>query len=241
MIRVFRKFRKMLLPGNRFVNYMLYAVGEIVLVVVGILIALQVNDWNDARKRALVLDEVKENVRKELVVNREKLAEDIQSLELTAEQIKNLLDTFGVNEDLKEIPIEMTTHVMGYAIWNANTFALDELVNSGNFSKLHDDELVGAINNYKQVLLDVTEHTGFLDYQSRKLMDVSLEAGDMLRDGLIFPFQTADTSLLVSRPFNNRQFLNRLAIKYISIRFVLEKYHGVDTAIVRLEEQLGKK
>ncbi|WP_339893795.1 DUF6090 family protein [uncultured Algibacter sp.] len=51
MIKFFRKIRQKLLTENKFSKYLLYAVGEIVLVVIGILIALQVNTWNENTKR----------------------------------------------------------------------------------------------------------------------------------------------------------------------------------------------
>ena len=50
MIKFFRKIRKKLLTENKFSKYLIYAVGEIVLVVIGILIALQINNWNEQRK-----------------------------------------------------------------------------------------------------------------------------------------------------------------------------------------------
>jgi hypothetical protein len=46
MINFFRKIRKKMADDNRPIKYMRYAVGEIALVVVGILIALQINIWN---------------------------------------------------------------------------------------------------------------------------------------------------------------------------------------------------
>ena len=50
MIKFFRKIRQKLLKENRVSKYLLYAFGEIILVVIGILIALQINDWNEDRK-----------------------------------------------------------------------------------------------------------------------------------------------------------------------------------------------
>ncbi|MEH6770952.1 DUF6090 family protein [Maribacter arcticus] len=47
MIKFFRKIRQRLLTENKFSKYVLYAIGEIVLVVIGILIALQINTWNE--------------------------------------------------------------------------------------------------------------------------------------------------------------------------------------------------
>lgn len=46
MIKFFRRIRQGLLTANKFSKYLIYAVGEIVLVVIGILIALQINNWN---------------------------------------------------------------------------------------------------------------------------------------------------------------------------------------------------
>ncbi|MEM6516972.1 MAG: DUF6090 family protein, partial [Bacteroidota bacterium] len=58
MIKFFRNIRKTLLTENRFNKYLLYAIGEIVLVVIGILIALQINNWNENRKDNNVEQEV---------------------------------------------------------------------------------------------------------------------------------------------------------------------------------------
>lgn len=51
MFRFFRQIRKSLMEQNKTRTYILYAVGEIMLVVMGILIALQVNNWNEERVR----------------------------------------------------------------------------------------------------------------------------------------------------------------------------------------------
>ncbi|MDB9961778.1 DUF6090 family protein, partial [Oceanihabitans sp.] len=49
MIKFFRHIRKSLLMENKTGKYFKYAIGEIVLVVIGILIALQINNWNENR------------------------------------------------------------------------------------------------------------------------------------------------------------------------------------------------
>jgi hypothetical protein len=50
MIAFFRKIRRRLLQDNKITSYVLYAIGEIILVVLGILIALGINNWNENRK-----------------------------------------------------------------------------------------------------------------------------------------------------------------------------------------------
>ena len=54
MIKFFRRIRQRLLTENKFSKYLLYAIGEIILVVIGILIALSINNWNEDRKESLI-------------------------------------------------------------------------------------------------------------------------------------------------------------------------------------------
>ncbi|MCX2719762.1 DUF6090 family protein [Lentiprolixibacter aurantiacus] len=53
MIKFFRQIRYNLIAQNQTVKYLKYAIGEIILVVIGILIALQINNWNEKRKNDL--------------------------------------------------------------------------------------------------------------------------------------------------------------------------------------------
>ena len=57
MIKFFRKIRQNLLSENKFSKYLIYAIGEIVLVVIGILIALSISNWNEREK--LKVEEIK--------------------------------------------------------------------------------------------------------------------------------------------------------------------------------------
>ena len=66
MIKFFRKIRLEALSRKRFPKYFTYAIGEIILVVIGILIALQINNWNENRKQNIreyaVLEELKQGL-----------------------------------------------------------------------------------------------------------------------------------------------------------------------------------
>ena len=59
MIKFFRKIRQNLLSEGKTGKYFKYAIGEIVLVVIGILIALQINNWNENTKKETLKDEYK--------------------------------------------------------------------------------------------------------------------------------------------------------------------------------------
>ncbi len=66
MIKFFRKIRQRLLSDNKFSKYLIYRIGEIGLVMVGILLALQVNNWNGAKKYSQIELEFLKNLDNDL-------------------------------------------------------------------------------------------------------------------------------------------------------------------------------
>ena len=78
MIKFFRKIRQNLLSEGKTGKYFKYAIGEIILVVIGILIALQINNWNEQRKdrtkELIVLKQLQEDYQANLIQLEEKMA-----------------------------------------------------------------------------------------------------------------------------------------------------------------------
>jgi len=67
MIKFFRKIRYDLMEKNKTGKYLKYAIGEIILVVIGILIALQINNWNEHKKDQIFEQEILEQIRANLI------------------------------------------------------------------------------------------------------------------------------------------------------------------------------
>ncbi|WP_445386483.1 DUF6090 family protein [Robiginitalea sp. IMCC44478] len=81
MLRFFRQLRHRLLTDNKFNKYLLYAVGEIILVVIGILIALSINNWNEYRKERIVEKEILQNMAESLEATIQKMQVHIDANE----------------------------------------------------------------------------------------------------------------------------------------------------------------
>ena len=73
MIKFFRKIRQQSLTENKFSKYLLYAIGEVILVVIGILIALQINNWNNDLENKKIEQNIIQNLNLEFKLNKESL------------------------------------------------------------------------------------------------------------------------------------------------------------------------
>lgn len=118
MLHFFRKMRKALIPENRFGRYFFYALGEIVLVVIGILIALQINNWNAEQK----LKKQEISILNILLENLYSAKEQSINEILKENQLKeSLLIALGQNSNENEFSINFISDSLFYDIlWNSN-------------------------------------------------------------------------------------------------------------------------
>jgi len=92
MIPFFRKLRKQLASDNKPLKYMRYAIGEIVLVVIGILIALSINNWNQDRQQRQKEKQILIELQRDLVSNDSILQHEINFQQNTVDEIKATID-----------------------------------------------------------------------------------------------------------------------------------------------------
>jgi hypothetical protein len=133
MIKFFRRIRQKLLSQNKFSKYLLYAIGEIILVVIGILIALQINNWNEERKSA---DYTK------LLFNK-----TLQELKFNLEKANKVVGYYRKKDSLYNKVINKRATKEDYIESSEYLF----LITSGEFVLLSDDTFQKLINSEKQM------------------------------------------------------------------------------------------
>lgn len=143
MIKFFRHIRKSLLMENKMGKYFKYAVGEIILVVIGILIALQINNWNERRLEVNREKITLSNLKEEFQDNLKDLDSTKVELSKTINNLEHLFDMF------KEGELHYTSKTVDSIIsnglkspsWKPSEFILNDLKSSGGLSKLNNKEL----------------------------------------------------------------------------------------------------
>ena len=95
MLRLFSSIRHSLLAGNNTVKYLKYAVGEVLLIMVGIILALQFNNWNEGRKEEQERQELIENLKLDFEISLERLETEIKEAEENYKNIELLLRNSG--------------------------------------------------------------------------------------------------------------------------------------------------
>ncbi|MGB5402972.1 DUF6090 family protein [Robiginitalea sp.] len=138
---------------NKFSKYLLYAIGEIVLVVIGILIALSINSWNQDRIDKKSESQYLQDLKKEIQNNNSVL--DYYIKERLPYKIEGLLTAKKYSEENIEIKdtIAFLNKVSkggmitnGLGILSRNTF--NELVSTGNFQIISTDSIKSKVKNY---------------------------------------------------------------------------------------------
>lgn len=148
MIQFFRRIRQRLVSENKFSKYILYAIGEIILVVIGILIALQINNANEVRKERNKEIHYLKNIKTDLQLNIENIDTFIETRNKQIQSASTVLEYYEGKplDDLNDL----SNNLLNVYIWKKfyqinNTF--QELTNSGNLALISNDSIKNSLLN----------------------------------------------------------------------------------------------
>jgi hypothetical protein len=151
MIPFFRKLRKKLADDNKPLKYMRYALGEIVLVVIGILIALQVNNWNEKRLNYMEEKRILKALSEELKLRRFLFAKGTEQQENSILSAKNLL--MEMQSPIQEMNIDRLDkdidRITSRWLSGTPTSIYDALIGSGELKLISSEELRNALAQLK--------------------------------------------------------------------------------------------
>lgn len=141
MINFFRRIRRRLADDNQFFKYSRYAIGEVVLVVIGILIALQINNWNEGRK--IRIEELKalKDLKNEFKSNHNDLLWIYEEKKSTLLRNRNYIKAIVSDSLSLEHKINLVDPGPSGFNLRANYTILKSLLNSGKLDYFENDSL----------------------------------------------------------------------------------------------------
>jgi len=157
MRNFFRKKRKTLADENKTMKYARYAIGEILLVVIGILIALSINTWNEKRKATKIEYEYYCRIIEDLEIDLEKIDNQYQKAEEQIEICRSLIiDLFSMTKDKNYL---MNTYLKAL---RSDTFfpskaAFQDIKSSGNLNLITNIKIKNNLIRYYSELENLTK------------------------------------------------------------------------------------
>lgn len=157
MLKIFRRIRQDMLKNKKSTAYLLYALGEILLVMVGILLALQVNNWNEDRQVKKNLNNYVIQLNEEIKANIEILNTVIEGETRYARDIDTIVLLFD-NNDLENRKLyEKSGSLLSFEEFLPVTTTFENLKASGDLKLINDIALRNAIfsayNSFETVKL----------------------------------------------------------------------------------------
>lgn len=249
MIKFFRRIRYNLMEKNKTGKYLKYAVGEIVLVVIGILIALQINNWNENRKAKEKEVKLLIELKDDLLETKNDLLTDIEKAQQILAATNTIYKAIIENQISDTNPFRLST---GYILDTAMLFpklSAYEAIQSEGITIISNDNLRKRITDFYQLHLKrVAAAETYLEHLNNKVLKPYLNTisrfGNTCKDctDLYELYANKDTQLnLYLIPNTDNKLVHILKEKFnvfvtLNQRY-LELSRFIDEIIVSIEQE----
>jgi len=239
MLRFFRTIRQRLLTENRFSKYLLYAVGEILLVVIGILIALQIDNWNEERKTRLTEKEVLTALRDEIDQNLEKVENARIQADTVAKNAVLLANLINRDQDLTD-SIKISRLLFNCFFdspgTRLNNGVINDVINSGKLNIIQNGDLRTKLAAFQAEKEGLQMQQDFIQTNYNKLLEMQLEYGNFRKHRFLLQQNFGNESGLddSTRPVEF-DFIKRASFENYLLMYEasLNTYQGMSIEIIK--------
>lgn len=155
MIKFFRKIRQQLLSEGKTRKYFKYAIGEIVLVVIGILIALQINNWNENRKNKIAESDYYCRILDDLELNQQLIDETSKLISNKIKLCKELLLDLNNTPNNRSDILNKFVLALRQDVFVPSNIAFEEITSSGQLKLLTDLKLKNRLIQHSTFLNNI--------------------------------------------------------------------------------------
>ncbi len=150
---------------NKIIKYLKYAIGEIVLVVIGILIAVSINNYNDVRKTKILERGYLSDINAEFQMNKKEFQKVIKSHRSILDSHEQMLAMFPISVDNKDsIHALFVKDIFVSYLFNPSQSSLESLKNSASFDLITDKKLQFHLLSWDEIVTDYKEEENALSH-----------------------------------------------------------------------------
>ncbi|MGD1947916.1 MAG: DUF6090 family protein [Croceivirga sp.] len=179
MIQLFRRIRQKLLSENKLSTYLVYAIGEIILVMIGILLALQVNNWNEKRNQDELRITYYQQLLDELTLDNNQIELNLERQEKSIASYQDYLKSYERdNLSPQEIFNNINKVNFSFGTIEFNTYTIEVLKSTGDI-RFMPKALRNKLVTLKNAQTDHLKNKGIRESMSLRIMEDAYLAGPL--------------------------------------------------------------
>ena len=238
MIKFFRHIRRSLIQENKMGKYFKYAIGEIILVVLGILIALGINNWNEHRKDLEKEKNISDNLQVEFKKNLKLIETNLQEINNNEQACLMLMKS--MKQDIDKANTKTIDSLIYWALehntFNPSNSTYTEILNTGKIELIQNKQLKSSLFDWSREL-EVNKSTHYifekwveeaiLPYLSKKIAIKNIDMHGALLWDKASDFESGAADILNDREFenlidNNLYHISKIKSEYQKLKTIID-------------------
>ncbi len=236
MISILRSMRRRYIDSGETTKYLKHAIGEIVLIVIGILLALSVSNWNEDRQLRTAELRVYQNLKEQISVDAKDINGQLEYNAFYKSQYVLAMDIIQSDDRSRSREIaEIVGQLTSYSDYDRRGNIYETMVNSGDIRLVKNGQIIQAIIDLEESLMymnrmEAIHYEAMMGYAIKAIKDVvNFSTGEVVKPDAIYSYEFQNLFFLFHKITDEKHHVYQAALQKIGELTVL------------LDEELGKQ
>lgn len=230
MIKFFRQIRQQLLTENKFSKYLMYAIGEIILVVIGILIALSINNRNNESIQRAAEQNFYRNIQQQLADDAQNIQSQVQFNANYSKQFKYAISLIEANDRSQKDSLgKLAMNLMNYSDFDRQGNIYETMVNSGDIKLVMNDEIIDKLRFLEETYIYVNRmetihYDAMMSLIPQLMQSISFNSNKVENEANLYSYQFQNNFWISLHIMNEKDMVYERALHEIEhIDSLIEK------------------
>ncbi len=221
MIKFFRRIRQNLLAENKFSKYLIYAIGEIILVVIGILIALTINNKNTELSKRKAEKNFYRNTKQQLLEDAQNIKSQIRYNAGYTKQFRYAIELIELDDRHQKDSLgKLAINLANYSDFDRQGNIYETMVNSGDIKLLRDREIIERLRRLEETYIYVNRienihYDALMDLIPSLMESIRLNSSKVENEDFLYSYQCQNMFVLSLRIMGEKEQVYNRALSEI--------------------------